>query len=176
MVNKVYPNSAKEVVRFLGNNFNEKSPILEGVPLFLYSLCRKNSKEGLLDIVKQQPWFDRAFIKVIFSLSDEEITEKDKEFTKELFFKDSKISKRVILELAYKRYDVKSYKNLNINFLFEIFNSLTDEQFESFVYVLYNDYGNDVDRLVEKLETFLMTLKNLIISYLNTFCICSIII
>jgi len=159
LVNKVYPNSAKEFVRFLGNNFNEKSPILEGVPLFLYSLCRKNSKEGLLDIVKQQPWFDRAFIKVIFSLSDEEITEKDKEFTKELFFKDSKISKRVILELAYKRYDVKSYKNLNINFLFEIFNSLTDEQFESFVYVLYNDYGNDVDRLVEQLETFLDDFK-----------------
>ena len=36
---------------------------------------------------------------------------------------------------------------------------MTDEQFESFVYVLYNDYGNDVDRLVEQLETFLDDFK-----------------
>jgi hypothetical protein len=159
LVNKVYPSSVEKFVEFLECNFNEKSPILEGVPLFLYSLCRKNTKAGILDIVKEQPWFDTAFIKVIFNLVDEEITQEDKELIKEFFFKNSKISKRVILELAYNRYDVDSYKNLNINFLFEIFDSLTDEQFEAYVYVLYNEYGNGVEQLVDQLETFLEDFK-----------------
>lgn len=44
---------------------------------------------------------------------------------------------------------------MNINLLFELFNDLSENEFEELVYSTYKGYNNSIKRLVEQLEKFL---------------------
>ena len=84
------------------------------------------------------------------------------------------VSERIIIELAYYRYDEEKYPNLNINLLFEIFNDLTFEQFDSLVYPFYQTaFNNSIDKLLKQLDGFLGDFHETYHNFLNIFYILS---
>ena len=159
LINKVF-NESKEVFKsFISNNVVKKSPIMEGCSIFLYSLSRKIDNSEINEFLESQGWYDDAFLSVIFSTPDIEITTNDKIRIKQIFTFNLSVAQKITIELAYHRYDTAKYPNLNINLLFEIFNSLSEQQFDSLVYKIYQGYNNSIENLVKKLDEFLDKFK-----------------
>lgn len=160
LINKLYQHSKKDFKEFIENYLTEQSPILEGSSIFLYSLSRKIKDTDLNEFIKKQPWYNNAFLKVIFNTPDKEITTNDKEYIKQIFIEDKSAARQISIELNYKRYNSTEYSNLNINLLFEIFDTLTDDQFNELVYPVYQMYGNSLDSLIEELYKILDKLES----------------
>lgn len=156
LINKLYSESKQQFEDFIKNNLTEQSPILEGCSIFIYSLSRKINDNYLNDFLKEQPWYNYAFLKVIFNTPDKEITSSDKDHIKQIFIEDKSVAQQVSTELNYKRYNSSEYSNLNINLLFEIFDTLTNEQFNELVYPVYQ---NSLDDLIKQLYKILDKLK-----------------
>ncbi len=159
LFSKVYKDSKSDFKKFVENNLTESSAISEGCSTFLFSLERKMHDDYLSDFIKKQRWYEKTFFYCIFNIRDSEVNAADKSLLIKLFKTDAHFSHDITLELAYQRYDVEAYPNLNIRFLFELFNELTADEFDRLVYSIYSKNGYDrndyLNRLVKQLETIL---------------------
>ncbi|HTO16072.1 MAG TPA: hypothetical protein VLZ83_09885 [Edaphocola sp.] len=155
LINNTFKESKENFEEFISKNLIKASPILEGCSIFLYSLSRKIRNDEIKKIIERQEWYNSAFLSVIFSTPDYEIIDGDKIQLKQIFTSNQSVSEKITLELAYHRYNTNKYQNLNINLLFELFNDLSENEFEELVYSTYKGYNNSIKRLVEQLEKFL---------------------
>lgn len=155
LLNNTFKGSKEKFKEFISKNLVKASPILEGCSIFLYSLSRKINNEEIKAFISGQEWYNSAFLSVIFSTPDSEITDIDRNQLKLIFASDQTVSEKIILELAYHRYDNSKYQNLNITNLFEIFDELSKEEFEKFALSTYRGYRNSIKNFVEQLEKFL---------------------
>ncbi len=159
LINQTFKKSKGTFKNFVQTNLAKSSLILEGCSIFLYSLSRNNPNVELKEFIESQEWYNSAFLSVIFSTPDSEITDEDKQSIKDMFLNDVSTSKKIILELAYHRYNTQRYKNLNIKLLFEIFEELSESEFENNVYPFYQRYGNRIDNFIDEMEGFLENFK-----------------
>lgn len=169
LINQTFKKSKDIFKEFVQTNLAKSSLILEGCSIFLYSLSRNTPNVELKEFIESQEWYNSAFLSVIFSAPDSEITDTDKQSIKNIFLKDVSTSKKIILELAYHRYNTQRNKNLNINLLFEIFENLSESEFENNVYPFYQGYGNTIDSFIDDMEKFLENFKT---SYHSLFKFC----
>jgi len=155
LLNHTYKASKDNFKDFISKNLVKASPILEGCSIFLYSLSRKTRNDEIKEFIKSQEWYNSAFLSVIFSTPDSEINDIDRNQLKQIFTSNQSVSEKIIIELAYHRYNTAKYQNLNINLLFEIFDELSEKEFEEFAFSTYRGYGNSIKSFVEQLEMFL---------------------
>lgn len=128
LVEVLYKKSVEEFVSFIENQVNDKSPLLEGCSTFLFYISRRGLEKPLDEILIKQPWFEAVFSKCIFSLKDSQVTIEDKAVLKEKLLKNEKYSDSIIRNLII-RYNTTYYKNLNIEFLFELLRELDQKQY-----------------------------------------------
>jgi len=164
LLNILYQNSKEKFNFFIEENINKKSRISEGCMSFLFAMERKKGNNELSSFIKDQNWYNEVLPYYIFDIKDEYITSDDKLKIKDLFLSDQNVSEYITRSLAYQRWNENEFPNLNIQLLFEIFESLSDENFSENVYPIYPSnrykYGryqkdeieNLIDRLYELLE------------------------
>lgn len=128
LVEVLYKHSVEDFTSFIENQVNEKSPILEGCSTFLFYISRRSSDKALHEILFKQSWFQAVFSRCIFSLKDSQITEDDKNVLKDKLINNAGFSDSIIWNLII-RYNTDYYKNLSIEFLFEILRELDNKQY-----------------------------------------------
>lgn len=165
LVEVLYKKSKEEFASFLENQVSERSPILEGCSTFLFFISRRNINKTLNDILFKQPWFDAVFSSCIFSLKDSQITEDDKIALREKLINNEEYSGSIIWNLIL-RYDTDYYKNLNIQFLFEVLREFSQKQYsDCFVSKFSTDRwehyrGINQDSLVNQIDDIIENKKS----------------
>jgi hypothetical protein len=160
LVEVLYKKSVEEFVSIIENQVNEKSSLLEGCSTFLFYISRRGLDKPLHEILMKQPWFEAVFSKCIFSLKDSQVTDADKKVLKDKLLKNEGYSYSIIWNLV-TRYNTIYYKNLSIEFLFELLRELDQEQYlNCFVSKFGTDrWGNsrliDQEQLVNQIDDIL---------------------
>ncbi|SHE69164.1 hypothetical protein SAMN03080594_1011000 [Arenibacter palladensis] len=139
LVEVLYKKSVEEFASFIESQVNDKSPLLEGCSTFLFYVSRKGLDKSLHEILIKQPWFEAVFSKCIFSLKDSQVTKEDKKILKEKLLNNERYSDSIIWNLII-RYNTAYYKNLSIEFLFELLRELNSEQYAN---CFVNKFGTD---------------------------------
>jgi hypothetical protein len=170
LLREVYPQNNRDFENFIKQNIDKKSKITEGCVSFLFSIERKMNNKNLSDFIHKQDWYQEVFPYYIFDIQDNYVTNADKRQLKQIFLSNSKISKQITLSLAHQRWEEDLFPQLNIQFLFEIFNDLSDEEFEK-VYSIYpiqshnyyeSEYNwkhKELEKIIEQLDEGLDTEK-----------------
>ncbi|EHP48117.1 NACHT domain-containing protein [Odoribacter laneus] len=157
LVNEFYDASKEDFFSFIDCNINKDSRIKEGCSKFLFSMEREKDDEELSLFIKNQDWYKEIFPYQVFEIEDEDIIEDDKILLKKLFLSTRECAEYIWHELAYRRWNDRKYPNLNIILLFEIFNNLTDKQFNEYIYFYFNSSHNkkELNNLIDKLYEFM---------------------
>lgn len=161
LINNLFENSKEKFFEFINENINNESRIKEGCISFIFSMERIKGNEELSSFIRQQDWYNEVFPYYIFDIKDEYVNVDDKLKLKEIFLSYKETSEIIIRSLAYDRWNESDFPNLNIQLLFEIFENLSDEEFEENVYFMfpqikYDRYKKDrMEKLIERLEEIL---------------------
>jgi hypothetical protein len=129
LVDTIYLHSHDEFTAFLNDQLVGKSPILEGCSTFLFFIARKMGDLKLQEIVGQQWWYPSVFSDCIFDVKDEDITPADKDYLKSYFLHGDAANAGMISDLI-SRFDTESFKNLNLDFLFDLLLGLDQPTYE----------------------------------------------
>jgi len=164
LLNNLYENSKDKFYLFIEENINNKSRIKEGCMSFIFSMERLKGNFELSSFIRKQDWYGEVFPYYIFDIKDEYVTTDDKLELKSKFLNDRDISEHITFSLAYQRWNAEDFPNLNIQLLFEIFETLTDDEFKNNVYKIYPEkrYSHydrfekdQLEKLIERLEDIL---------------------
>ena len=163
MVEYLLPSSKEEFESFVKDNLTDEAPILEGCSSFLFYLSKKGKNSELTQFLQEQEWYDKTFIRGIFSIKDNEIIEDDIGYLKKLFNSDKDYARQISIKLVYRRFNIKTYKSLNIQLLFEIIQQLSSEEFEELVKPVFRSgipkhsifRGIDLSNLLDQLDEIL---------------------
>ncbi len=161
LVEELYPKSSEQFDNFITNNINSESQILEGCGTFLFHTLRNDDTEELKNRVYNQEWFKGIFIKSIFNIKDEDIKDSDIERIGKYFIESDEYSFQIVNGLI-RRYDLKIYPKLNIQFLFELIKKLEEDKFNKkflnlFQFKSRNSFSRfyrkiDLEKIIEKLN------------------------
>ena len=158
LLNDLYENSKDKFYLFVEGNINNKSRIKEGCMSFMFSMERIKGNVELSSFIRKQDWYAEVFPNYIFDIKDEYVTADDKLELKSKFLNDRDISEHITFSLAYQRSNVDDFPNLNIQLLFEIFETLSDDEFKNNVYRIYPQnkyasyYQHDKDELTKLID------------------------
>ncbi len=160
LVDNIFKNSVDEFEEFLNNELNQNSSIKEGCATYLFFASRKSKSVRLLNIVKTQPWYQDVFIKNIFSVKENQITEEDMHVLSFYIKKNSTYSKFIIETLIYRR-NLEYFNVLNIESLFATIRSMNDFEFDNFINIFiyeeisyFNTYSKiNLDKIFKELDS-----------------------
>jgi len=126
-----FANSEEDIEEFIRSIDTDKTAI-EGIEKYLFFKSRKSEYREKLKFLEDLEYYDDLFLDNIFSIKDEDITDEDIQKVKKLFVSGYDFSKDIISLLMFRHY-TEQYKKLNIFILFEIIESLDDEQYKTLV-------------------------------------------
>ncbi|QLY81225.1 S1 family peptidase [Clostridium intestinale] len=111
---------------------NDPSEVIEGVQKYLFYQGKIYNDKDFNEILYKQDWYEKVFLKNIYSVEDKYILGEDIEKISRIFKKDIKYSSRIIVNLLH-RYDIKYFNKLNTETLINIILSLKEEEFKKLV-------------------------------------------
>lgn len=109
---------------------DQQNTVSEGLREYLFFSTRYHSDLSLLNIVEKQSWYESTYVQYVFDLEEDAISVKDGERLKRLCLEQHNYTPRITIGLIL-RYDHELHPNANIGTLFEIFDSLDQDSFES---------------------------------------------
>lgn len=109
-----------------------KSPVAEGVRTYLFFASRRPVGRGILNVIGKKEWFSDIFVKSIFSVEEEFITQDDLSEIKKKFH-ESEHNALWIIRMLVWRWRVSWYTRLNIHLLFDILGELSTESYNELV-------------------------------------------
>lgn len=141
LIEVIYKNSIDEFTSFIETEISMKSTLSEGCRTFLFFISRKGKEEILNEIISKQPWYSTVFSTCIFSLKDAQVTSEDKKVLLDNLIINDGSNASIIINLVL-RSKTEHYKNLNIDFLFEMLRELDEQQYQnSFISSFHNTRG-----------------------------------
>lgn len=156
LISKTYKSSREEFIRHL-ESLGDASPIKEGCTTFVFFLSHKSQDNELKTLVTRQKWYDGAFVRCIFSLRDNEVSESDLKYLKGLFLTSLSYSRIIANALIYRRFDTKRFNNLNIELLFSILQEMSATKCSELFYPVFESRTfrypeSELDHLIDQLE------------------------
>ncbi|MBM3181092.1 MAG: hypothetical protein FJZ86_12150 [Chloroflexi bacterium] len=141
LVNNVFAKNKKKFEEFIDSASSEKSVIAEGLRTYLFYSSRHPEGRGvILDFIRKKDWYQEIFIKSIFSVEEELITDEDINEVRKKFC-DNERTASWILRMLVWRWRVSLYTKLNINLLFEILDTIDVELYKKLVVPGLSGYG-----------------------------------
>jgi hypothetical protein len=117
-----------------------ESPVAEGIRTYLFFASRRPSGRDVLAVISEKEWYHDIFIKSIFAVEEEFITQDDLDEIKTRFFENERNASWII-RMSVWRWRTSRYPQLNIRLLFEIFNELDEDTYEKLVEPGFSDWG-----------------------------------
>lgn len=144
LLEQVYDQDTEQFDQLIDELVVSNSQIAEGLRKYLFLTSRQYNDGRLTEIISAKEWYEKTFIENIFSISDSQITQSDKDEIKRQFliiertneFANYSFTTRFdapwIIYSLVMRYNIERYSNLNIHLLFEILETLNQDQFDEF--------------------------------------------
>lgn len=123
---------SEEYYNLIHDITNNPSEVIEGVQKYLFYQGKIYNDNDFNEILFNQNWYDKAFLKNIYSVEDKYILNEDIEKISEIFKKDVEYSSEIIVNLLH-RYDVKYFNKLNTETLINIILGLQEDEFRKLV-------------------------------------------
>jgi hypothetical protein len=141
------------------------SSVAEGVSQYLFFACRHTGQDAAHKVIQKQDWYDRIFVPCIFDMEQDNIANADIEKLKGICLSEEHRA-QVIVGALLVRYDTRIYPKTNIKLLFEIFDTMTDEQFTRLVVHIFTRSRSSyevpyypISKLAEDLQRLLLVQK-----------------
>lgn len=128
LVNVISKTNICEFEKIVDRILAPKSPVAEGIRTYLFFASRHPNSRNILDILRSKNWYDEIFIRSIFSVEEDFITQEDLSEIKSKFY-DNKQNTSWIIQMLIFRWRSTWYYRLNINLLFEIIDELNELQY-----------------------------------------------
>ena len=158
LINITYNDSKDLFENFIKVNTESKSIIAEGIRSFLFLISKKSKNVELDNFLASLDWYDDIFLRYVWEIKDEFISNDDVLRVKRLL---PEFNKKVIPCLIFRgRWDTNKFKILNINIVLEYLASLDDDGLNDKFYTIWyrgGDYGINY----KYLNNFLDELKKL---------------
>ena len=135
LVNIISKTNIREFEEIVDRILAPKSPVAEGIRTYLFFASRHPNSRNILDILRIKNWYDEIFIRSIFSVEEDFITQEDLSEIKSKFY-NSKQNTSWIFQMLIFRWRSTWYHRLNINLLFEIIDGLNELQYNQ----LFKEY------------------------------------
>jgi hypothetical protein len=132
LVTAIFPKDQSRFEEIVDRVVAPESPVAEGIRTYLFFASRQPSGRGVLEVIGSKEWYRDIFIKSIFAVEEEFITQDDLDEIKTRFFENKRNASWIIRMLVW-RWQTNRYPQLNIRLLFEIFNELDEETYEQLV-------------------------------------------
>ena len=130
LLEKVYKDKPKDFEVFIDKYVIPDSSLFEGISKFLFYTSKRKKDDNLKAILEQKEWFGEKYIDYILSTNDEYITEEDIDKLKNKFLENIQSSSKISTRLIRLRFDTETFKNLNINTLFDILMVLNQSEYD----------------------------------------------
>lgn len=140
LVTNIFQQDRREFEKIIDRTVAPDSPVAEGIRTYLFFASKRPSGRGVLEVIGRKEWYRDIFIKSIFAVEEEFITQDDLNEIKTRFFENEHNASWIIRMLVW-RWQISQYPRLNIRLLFEIFNELDEETYEKLVKPDFNDRG-----------------------------------
>ena len=106
------------------------------------------------------PWYDQVFLECIFSIEDRYISDRDLERLRNSFLRDHKTVEQIVFRLL-ERHDFEATPRLNVNFLFEMIENLTDDDYDQCIRTVFQKrYGYNQPAQVTLLSSDIRSAMN----------------
>ena len=105
------------------------SPVAEGVARYLFYAAKRNPSRPESELIVQQPWYEEVFLECIFSVEPNLVTDEDAGRVKHAFVSEAESASRII-NGCLRRWRPSMYAKLNMAFLFECWDSLSEKEFK----------------------------------------------
>jgi len=157
---EVFRRDQRKFEELIDRMVSPTSRVAEGVRTYLFFASKHPTGQDILKVIGEKEWYKEIFIKSIFSVEEELITQNDLNQIKARFFENVRNASWVIKMLVW-RWRSSLYSHLNINLLFEILGELDQDTYNKLVRPSVSDggvYGFDgayswkLDDLVKDLE------------------------
>lgn len=159
LINVVFQQDQQKFEEVVDRITTPKSSIAEGVATYLFFASRRSGGSDIRKVIGEKEWYKGIFIKSIFSVEEDFITQDDLDEIKTRFFENERDAAWIIRMLVW-RWRTSLYPQLNIRLLFEIFNELGEDTYGRFVEAnvknrLYNIDDSYIKRLTSKVGEWL---------------------
>lgn len=131
-------NGDKDIIlNYLKSAYDNSYTTYEGVAKYVFFYVRENNIEELWKELIKLEGFAYIYFSNIFNLEDKYISQKDKEIIKNAFHRSKKIRREIVADL-FERYDKEFYTELNIDFMYELFDEIESEKYFGIIYDLFS--------------------------------------
>lgn len=114
--------------------------VAEGLSRYLIYITIRQHNSAIMTILEKFNWFEKQFIKCVFSIEDAYISDDELTRLKKLF-RNEHYSKRMIVS-CIRRFNTDKFKNLNINLLFDLMQEISEEEYNKYFLPVFNSFFN----------------------------------
>ncbi|MCB0172628.1 MAG: NACHT domain-containing protein [Anaerolineae bacterium] len=132
LINSVFQQDQQKFNKVVDRVIAPKSSIAEGVATYLFFASRRANGRDILNVIDRKEWYRGIFVKSIFSVEEELITQADRDEIKTSFYENVG-NAYWIIRMLVQRWRTTLYPQLNIRLLFEIFNELDKDVYDKLV-------------------------------------------
>ena len=159
LIDRVFDANHPDIFKNKGLRYTCNNHILkEGLTCFLYCYSKEHNLD-VLNVLKEQDWYNNTFIKYIWEIDEAYIDDNDIVLLKELITASPRLAEKLIIQ---GRLNTNRYKKININLLIDILIGFTDYDLEQFLDLAwpYND-GDEIFRTRENTrDHFILSIEN----------------
>lgn len=131
LVDNIYDNNSPESFIKCVSMFTIENHILrEGLTCFLFCYAKENKNNDVLDVLKRQVWYYETFIRYIWEINEDNVTDEDITLLKEMIIKFPIHIERLIFD---GRLDTNRFKKLNVNLFVNILVQFSDDKLRQFL-------------------------------------------
>jgi hypothetical protein len=139
LVNIVFRQDQQKFEEVVDRLVAPKSAVAEGIRTYLFFASRQPNGRDILKVISEKEWYGEIFIKSIFSVEEEFITQEDLNEIKARFYEHERNAFQIIRMLV-RRWRTSWYPQLNILLLFEILNEFSEDTYNKLVtLILYKN-------------------------------------
>jgi len=132
LVTVVFRENRQRFEQIIDRMVAPNSPVAEGVRTYLFLAAKRTDGRHVHETINQKEWYGETFVKSIFSVEEEFITQEDLDEIKASFH-ESRRNASWILRLLVWRWRTSWYPRLNIHLLFELLDELDGDKYDELV-------------------------------------------
>jgi len=137
--------------------------VSEGVSQYLFFGSRYIENDTGLTILKKQPWYDRLFVPCVFELDDAMLKAEDIEKIRQTSESENQDAVVIFAYLMW-RYDTNSFRNANIELLFDILDQHSEDAFRRLLYRMFDQSPFSARQAFYPLSTLTEHLRPLVLA------------
>jgi hypothetical protein len=129
LLNIVFKTDPGRFERLTRDLTDEQSTVAEGLQDYLFYASRHLQDAGATAIIKGQPWYDAVFVRCVLDLDGADVTQEETDILRQICLQVGPWAPEIACRLLVN-YDVSLSPYANIRVLFDVFDTIGQNDFE----------------------------------------------